>query len=176
MKRRKQKPDLRRICVSQSYTVQEAATLLNRQAPTIRQWIRQGLPILQGTSPRLIHGSDLKAWLGARWKARKHPCGIAQLYCCKCRRPRRPKPDSVATKPLSTKTVTVSGKCGACGTAMQQPRSLNNLAETIAAMKTLTQDQAHLSGYTKPPVQPTLWPHDDEPDLNNQNKGKPYVH
>lgn len=176
MKRRKQKPDLRRIRILQSYTVQEAAETLDRTPATVRKWIKLGLPVLPDTRPRLICGDDLKTWLNARWQAKKQPCGLAELYCCKCHRPRRPAPSSVATAPLSKGTVTISGKCGTCGTGMQQPRSLSKLAETIAAMKALPQGQAHLSGCSKPPVKPTFWPDLDETNLLDQGKGKFHVH
>ena len=176
MARRKQKPDLRRIRVSQSYTVTEAADMLDRKTATVRDWIKRGLPVLPDTSPRLICGNDLKTWLDARWKSRKQPCEVDQLYCCKCRRPRHPLPDSVATSPLSAKTVTVLGKCSLCGTAMQQPRSFKNLAETLTAMKAPTQAHEHLTSYTNTSERPTFFLDADDANSEPQNKGKRYVH
>lgn len=176
MKRRKQKPDLRRIRISQSYTVQEAAETLDRTPATVRKWIKLGLPVLPDTRPRLICGDDLKTWLTARWQAKKQPCGLAELYCFKCRCPRRPAPSSVATTPLSKTTATIVGKCGTCGTGMRQPRSLSKLPETIAAMQAAPQEQVHLSGYTKPPVKPTFWPDLNEPNLTDKGEGKFHVH
>ena len=176
MKRRRRKPDLRLIRVSQSYSIPEVAKLLERTAPTIRVWIKQGLPVLPETQPRLICGGELKGWLAERAKARKQPCGIAKLYCFKCRRPRRPKPDSVATSPLSAKTVKVSGKCGACETAMQQPRKLTALPEIIAAMTSPAQRQLNLAGYTSPPVNPTFWAQTDDIEIEAPEDGEKHVH
>lgn len=151
------KPDVRRIVVARSYTIPEVAKLLDRGAPTVRRWIKQGLPVLPETSPRLICGQELKTWLATIWQAKKRPCAIDEMYCVKCRRPRRLKPKSLKTAPLSSKTVTVSGSCGVCGTAMQQARSISNLTETIAAMNGTTQRNTHLTGYTAAPLERTFW-------------------
>lgn len=151
------KPDLRRIVVARSYTIHEVANLLDRGAPTVRRWIKRGLPVLPDTSPRLICGQELKHWLSVIWNARKRPCAIDEMYCVKCRRPRRLKPESVKAAPLSSKTATVSGNCGACGTAMRQARSIATLPETIAAMKATTRHESHLSGYTAAPLERTFW-------------------
>jgi hypothetical protein len=176
MARRRRKLDLRRIRVSQSYSIPEAAKLLERKAPTIRLWIKQGLPVLPDTQPRLICGGELKDWLRDRAKARKQPCGIAKLYCFKCRRPRRPTPDSVATSPLSAKTVKVSGKCNACNTAMQQPRALAKLPEVIAAMTSPRQRQLNLTGYISPSVNPTFWTQTDDIEIDAPREGETHVH
>lgn len=173
---RRRKPDLRRIRISQSYSIPETAKLVDRTAPTIRTWIKQGLPTLPHTSPCLICGVDLKDWLTKRAQARKQPCSIDTLYCFKCRRPRRPKPDTVNTSPVSAKTVKVSGKCNVCSTAMQQPRALSKLAETIASMTAPTQHQLNLTGYTSPSVNSTFWPDDDVIEFSTHNGGKPHVH
>ena len=176
MARRRRKLDLRRIRVSQSYSIPEVAKLVDRTVPTVRAWIKQGLPVLPDTQPRLICGGELKDWLTKRAEDRKQPCGIAKLYCFKCRRPRRPKPDSVTTSPLSAKTVQVSGKCSACNTTMQQPRSLAKLPEIIAAMTVPTQHQVNLAGYTSPPVNPMFWTQTDEPEIDAPTKEGKHVH
>lgn len=177
MKRRKKlKPDLRRIRVSQSYTVPDVARLLDRTTPTVRSWIKQGLPVLADTSPRLICGQELKRWLAMLWNAKKRPCAIHEMYCVKCRRPRRPDPASVKTAHLSSKTAKVSAKCGTCATAMQQPRALSKLPEIIAAMTAPTRQQVNLSGYTNPPLDPTFWKGHIEREDERPNTGKNNVH
>lgn len=170
------KPDVRRIVVARSYTIPEVAKLLSRGAPTVRRWIKRGLPVLPETSPRLICGQELKTWLSAIWKAKKRPCAIDEMYCVKCRRPRRLKPDSVKTAPLSSKTATVSGNCGACGTAMRQARSIAMLPETIAAMKATTRQDPHLTGYTAAPLERTLWTRQGDWLDDLQNDGENSVH
>ena len=151
------KPDLRRIKTTLSYTVPEIADLLDRRASTVTRWIREGLPVLPETRPRLIDGVVLKAWLAEKWAARKRPCSLAELYCCKCRAPRTPDPASVETSPISAQTVMVRGKCGQCGSAMQLARPTANLAEIIAAMTASTQQQERLTGYGETGVKPTIW-------------------
>ncbi|MEM1086973.1 MAG: hypothetical protein AAGH90_04535 [Pseudomonadota bacterium] len=170
------KPDLRRITVARSYTIAQVATLLDRTPQTVRGWIRCGLPVLPETSPRLICGQELKTWLAAIWEAKKRPCAIDEMYCVKCRRPRRLKPETVKTSPLSSKTATVSGNCGACGTAMQQARSISKLPETIAAMKAGKRRDAHLTGYTAAPLERTLWTRQGDWLDDLQNDGENSVH
>ena len=170
------KPDVRRIVIARSYTIPEVANLLNRTPSTVRRWIKSGLPVLPDTSPRLICGQELKAWLSAIWNAKKQPCQIDEMYCVKCRRPRRLKPQSVKTTPLSSKTATVSGNCGVCGTAMQQARSISKLPETIAAMKANTRREPHLSGYTNVPLQRTFWTHQGDWLDDLHNDGEKSVH
>ena len=176
MARRRQKPDLRRIRVSESYTVPEVAKLLGRTLPTVRNWIKLGLPTLPDTSPRLICGGDLKTWLAKRWKAKKQICGVDRLYCCKCRRPQRPKPHTVTTSPLTSKVAKVSGRCGQCDTRMQQSRSLAKLAEIIAAMKDPTLGQASLTGYSNSLVNPLFEQERDQAAFPPSQKDEPNVH
>lgn len=170
------KPDLRLIVVARSYTIPEVAKLLDRGAPTVRRWIKCGLPVLPETSPRLICGLELKHWLSAIWDAKKRPCAIDEMYCVKCRCPRRPKPESVKTAPLSSKTATVSGNCDDCGTAMQQARSISKLPETIAAMKATTRQDPHLTGYTAAPLERTFWTGQSDWLDDLQNDGEKSVH
>lgn len=170
------KPDLRRIVVARSYTIHEVAKLLGRATPTVRRWIKRGLPVLPDTSPRLICGQELKYWLSEIWEAKKQPCAIDEMYCVKCRRPCRLNPGSVTTAPLSSKTVTVSGTCEVCGTAMRQARSTSKLSETIAAMNTTTRQHSHLIGYTTAPLERTFCKRQGDCLDASQSNGENSVH
>ena len=176
MARRIPKIDTRCIRVSQSYSVPEVAKLLKRTAATIRAWIKEGLPVLPGTSPRLICGAELKHWLIKRANRRKKPCGLAKLFCCKCQTPRRPKPDTITTCNLTSQNVRVSGKCGVCGTQMQQSRKLSDLPAIIAAMKDPTQGQASLTGYDKPLTNSLFEQASNNQGFEAEKQDKPHVH
>ena len=54
-----------------SYDVRELADRLDVHKNTVRQWIREGLPVVDGAKPTLIDGGDFQAWWGKRTKARK---------------------------------------------------------------------------------------------------------
>lgn len=49
-----------------SYTVAEAARALSVTRNTVRNWIKDGLPIVSDRKPYLILGRDLKAHLDTR--------------------------------------------------------------------------------------------------------------
>ena len=176
MARRIAKLDLRRIRVSQSYTVSEIARLLGRTVPTVRNWIKQGLPTLTDTSPRLICGGDLKAWLTSRAGARKQPCGNSKLFCCKCGCARRPKPATVETSAHTSKTVFISGECAQCSGHMRQLRSLSNLAEIITEMTAPAQGQLNLTGCTRLFVNSLFEPEPAEGNFHTQRLDQSNVH
>lgn len=174
--RKKRKPNISLISVRKSYEVGEIARLLDRRTDTVRGWIKEGLPILPGSKPRLIDGAELKAWLQAKWEKRKKPCAIDQLHCCKCRKPRAPDPSSVKTEPVTAKTVLIRGKCGVCGTAMQQVRKTETLTETIVAMKALKQAPHSLPGYLDPRDNPSLLKEQSVFDFDRRDGGYKHVH
>ncbi len=135
---KKRKPDMRRIRPSKAYLLPEIAASLNRSNATVRRWFRDGLPALDGRRPPLVLGSDLKAWLKAKWSARKQKCQPDELFCCKCRKPRKPGPGSVRIVPNNEKTVSVKAECGMCGTRMTKIGSRAKTAEIEEIFRALT--------------------------------------
>jgi hypothetical protein len=51
----------RLVKIHLSYTVDEAARRLKTHKNTIRNWIKLGLPVIDGRRPALVHGRDLAA-------------------------------------------------------------------------------------------------------------------
>lgn len=121
--RKKRKPDFRRIRTTKTYSVSEIGKALGRNQATVRRWLRDGLPTIDDQRPPIVHGADLKAWLVTRWDKGKRPCQPGELYCCKCRRPRKPADNSFSIEPHNDKTVTLKGLCSVCGTRMSQAGS-----------------------------------------------------
>ena len=128
-KSKKRKPDLRLIRTSHTYTVPEIARTLDRTARTVRGWIRDGLPILEGSRPPLVLGAALKTWLADRWASCERPCAHDEIFCFGCQVPRHAALGSVEIVPRNKLTVTVTGKCAVCGTRIKQFRSSVRLAE-----------------------------------------------
>lgn len=149
-KTKKRKPDLRRIRTTKTYTVPEIAKALDRNVATVRSWIRDGLPTLDGRAPPLVLGSVLKAWLKAKWAARKQQCEPDELYCCKCHEPRKPRPGTVQIIPKNEKTLCIKGECSQCGTRMTQVGSMAKRAEIENCFRTLTPRIQHLTGCSNP--------------------------
>lgn len=103
-----------------SYSVDELARLLGVHKNTIGNWEREGLAPLDGKRPKLFAGSEVRAFLEARRKARKKPCQPGTLYCLRCQQPRKPKTDVVEYMALRSGSGNLKGNCGVCGGSMRQ--------------------------------------------------------
>ena len=74
-----------------NYSVDDISRLLDVHKNTARDWIKRGLPVIDDErKPKLVLGSELKSWLEQKRKSAKQPCGPGQLFCLKCRMPKRP--------------------------------------------------------------------------------------
>ena len=79
----------RRVKVHRSYTVEEVARLFGVHKTTVRGWLKAGLPRIDGRRPILILGRELAGFLHARRDRRRQRCRSGELYCFRCRAPRR---------------------------------------------------------------------------------------
>lgn len=173
----KRKPNIGLIKTSRCYSVSEVAECLGRSEHTVRGWIRQGLPVLPGVKPRLIDGVELKSWLRSKWQSRKRPCRLEELFCCKCRKPRRPAPRSVKTEAApSPEAVRVRGDCQICGTPMQQVRKLSQMPQMLSAMGVVAQEVPNLSGCREPSVIDTFLNTQVEENTMESEGGSKSVH
>lgn len=111
-----------RVKIHYSYKVEEAADLLGVHKNTVRQWInKEGLPVCDDRRrPILILGDELRAFIQSRQQARKRQCADGELYCMRCRRPRRPAGDMVDYFPETTATGRLEGMCPACSSIMNR--------------------------------------------------------
>jgi hypothetical protein len=126
---RNRRPDWRRIKRKLSYTIDEAARTLGTHRNTVRHWVRKaGLPAMTEARPHLILGGDLVAFLRARRESRKRTCGVGEIYCLRCRLPRRPAPGLVEYQPLTSKRSRVVGICSTCEALMHRFVSIRRAA------------------------------------------------
>lgn len=152
MLKRKPKSDLRKIRLSRCYSIQEVAKLLGIDVNTVRTWIRLGLPVLESEKPILIPGDGLKNWLKVRAAARKQKCLPDEVYCLRCRRPRKAKTGSVVIAPRNSKTVVVQARCATCDARMNKTGSLAKISEIQISFGLKTVGQANLEGCDIPTV------------------------
>jgi excisionase family DNA binding protein len=117
---RNRRADWRRVKSALNYTVDEAARTLQVHRGTVRHWIKKhGLPVLT-ERPHLILGRDLVAYLKALRQSRKRKCGRGELYCLKCRAPRKPVEGLLEYRPLSPSRGVLVGVCDHCETLLRR--------------------------------------------------------
>ena len=102
-----------------SLTVEEAAMTLGVHKGTVRRWIKNGLPALTDRKPALILGDDLIDWLKSQRKERQ-TCGLGELYCMKCRCPRKAADARAELCPSPSSGGNLRAHCGECGTLMHR--------------------------------------------------------
>jgi len=98
-----------------TYEVGEAAKALGKSPATIRNWIKDGLPVMASQKPYLISGAALRDFLRAKYRAAKSPLASDELYCLSCRVGRNPVDFAVQASPNTAKTTRLKGHCSRCG-------------------------------------------------------------
>jgi excisionase family DNA binding protein len=119
--------DVRRVKIHRTYSVAEAAKLLDVHKHTVGRWIDSGLPLIEQKRPFLIHGSDLRAFLQAR-RPKKQPCRSGEIYCVACRTPRRPAGDMADYIPKTATSGLLRGICPVCDRLMHRVTRVASLA------------------------------------------------
>ena len=112
--------DARRIKIHRNYTVEEAAKSLGAHKNTIRGWIKQGLKTVDNRRPTLFRGGDLKTFITTCRQAGKQLCKPGELYCVKCREPRRPSGHTVDYLSFTPASGNLRGICPTCDTLMHR--------------------------------------------------------
>lgn len=108
---RSRRPSHRTIKSLRNYTIADVARILQVSRRTVQEWIKKGLPIIDRQRPLLIHGSDLKEFLFARKQRRKSNCGPGEIFCVKCRAPKRPAGGMADYEPRSATRGSLVGIC-----------------------------------------------------------------
>jgi hypothetical protein len=115
--------NIRRVKIHRTYTPTEVGKLLNVHKHTVGRWIASGLPLIERKRPYLIHGADLRRFLAER-QPRKHPLRPGEMYCLRCRAPKRPAGDMADLIRRSAATGTLTGICPTCDGMMHRAVSL----------------------------------------------------
>lgn len=111
-----------------SYTAFELADLLGVHKNSVRLWISQGLPTVDGARPMLIGGTDFQTWWAKKRKDAKRPCQPGQMYCFKCREPKAPALGMVEYAATNATTGNLKAICETCGTLMHRRTRLADIA------------------------------------------------
>jgi hypothetical protein len=123
--------DARRIKIHRNYTVVEAAQGLGVHKNTIQSWLSNGLPHIASPRPILILGHDLKRFLDDRRQAARKPCSTGELFCLKCRAPRRPAGRMLDYEPITATSGNLKGICDTCETFIYRRVALAKIGVTV---------------------------------------------
>jgi hypothetical protein len=137
--------------------VEEAADLLGVHKNTVREWIKKGLPLCDGKRPALILGRVLAEFLKAQKSKNKRTCQSGEMYCLRCREPRKPVPDLLEYRATTDKVGNLKAFCSHCSALMNKRVSLLNLPLIQAQMGiTFPQAQKHIGDSSQPSLNSDL--------------------
>ncbi len=117
-----------------TYEIGEAAMVLGKTPATIRNWIKDGLPVMSSRKPYLICGEAIRKYLRAKYQANKTPLAPDELFCLSCRAGRRPRDMGVEITAISPKISLLKGacqQCGACSTRMIAQGKIPEFSQTF---------------------------------------------
>ena len=120
-------PNPQRVKIHRTYTIEEAASLLSVHRNTVRNWIKDGLPLVDDERPLLILGFELARYLKQKRKRRKRPCGPGELYCFRCRAPRKAAGKRAKLVPRTDTLGALVATCAVCQTQMNRQVNISNL-------------------------------------------------
>lgn len=153
----KRRPNYRLVKIHRSYTVEEAADLFSIHKNTVRGWIKKGLPLCDEKRPVLILGRALVEFLKAQKSKNKRTCQAGEMYCLRCREPRKPVPDMVEYQPITDKVGNLTALCLHCCALMNKRVSRLKLPLIQAQIGiTFPQAQKHIGDGSQPSLNSDL--------------------
>ncbi len=151
MAKRRTNPRLAKI--HRTYTVEEIASLYGVHRNTVREWIKRGLPTCDDRRPLIVLGRELAAFLQARRTRNKCPCQPGELYCMRCRAPKRPAGGMADYEPVTATLGNLIAMCPDCEAMMYRRVSMAKLGPIRGEMDiTMPQAGLHIVESTEPCV------------------------
>jgi len=100
--------------IHRSYTVEEAASLFSVHKNTVRAWVKAGLSVCDNQKPMLILGAELREFIRSKNSKNKQKCKLYEMYCMRCKLPRRPAENMVDYEAITEVTGRLTGFCSCC--------------------------------------------------------------
>lgn len=133
-----------------TYSLVEVSELFGVHLNTVRNWQSEGLITIDNRRPILIHGSDLFTFLNQKRSRKKQKCGPDELFCFKCRVPRRPRSGHVWVMVHSQLIARLVGHCGVCDTLMFKAISVRRIEEHAQFFEFLSTRPTHMEACDAP--------------------------
>ncbi len=111
---------LNKIKSFRTYTIEEAAEVSGVSPRTIRNWITNGLRVLDGKRPTLIRGDDLRDFIKGQREGRKIKTALDRFFCVRCRKARQAA-GGFADCNITGKRVTLTALCKVCEIVVSKP-------------------------------------------------------
>jgi hypothetical protein len=115
-KRGRGKVVLNKIRKTYSYDVSEIAKLFGVCKQTVHNWIKAGLPTIDGSYPCLVHGGELYAWHATRKQKNKSPTPFGKFHCFHCKAAQFPADGTLNITNRNRKFARAQAVCAVCGT------------------------------------------------------------
>lgn len=106
------------------YSGDEIVRLYSVDDQTVRNWCKEGLKRVGGTSRFLVRGDELNAFHAARNTRARQPMTLTEFLCLTCHFPREPSPGSVVSAQTGKPDLRLEACCSVCGKAMYRAWSL----------------------------------------------------
>lgn len=117
-----------RIKKNQAYNVEELADVVGVTQATVRNWIKAGMPVLDGNRPIFVLGFQAQDFLRKRTAKAKRPLAPGELYCFGCKAPRMPYGLMADFAPSNATSGSLIALCECCEREVYRSISLNQKA------------------------------------------------
>ncbi|MEP2890525.1 hypothetical protein [Tateyamaria sp.] len=110
----------RKIKKHRLYSYDEAGDALGVAPHTVRAWRANGLEVMAATKPHYILGAELIRYIAEKQVERSFTMALDQMYCLRCKAPRKPLWGMVDYIPNSDTKGRLTGLCDACEGGLQR--------------------------------------------------------
>ena len=104
----------RKIKKNRLYGYEEAGNALGVSPHTVRTWRASGLVVMAATTPHYILGAELIRYVEDKQAKNSIKMGLDQMYCLRCKKPRKPLWAMVDYLPINDAKGRLTGLCETC--------------------------------------------------------------
>lgn len=110
----------RKIKKHRLYGYDEAGDALGVTSHTVRSWRASGLEVMAATTPHYILGAELIRYIEDKQATKSVKMALDQMYCFKCKKPRKPLWAMVDYIPINGTRGRLTGLCETCEGDLQR--------------------------------------------------------